>query len=64
MSALNFNDFFILVIGFGFMQFDPQLTIKLSILFNFILDFKKLGPHTSPPFYNDFIIYLICEFLL
>jgi len=35
MPALDFSAFFILVIGLWFMQFDPQLTIKLLIFFNF-----------------------------
>jgi hypothetical protein len=32
------------------MEIDHQLTIKLSILFNFTLDFNQLGPHSSAPF--------------
>jgi len=45
MLAPNFNASFIYVIGLGFMQFKPQLTIKLSILFDFIPDFNKLSSY-------------------
>ena len=47
---LNFSVFFILVLSLGFMQFNSQLTIKLSIFFNFTPDFHQLGPHSSVPF--------------
>jgi len=44
MSVLNFSAFFILALGFGFMQFNPQLTIKILIFFNFTHDFNQLSP--------------------
>jgi hypothetical protein len=50
MSTLNFNAFFILVLGLGFMQFDPQLTFKLLIFFNFTPDFNQLNPNSLAPF--------------
>jgi hypothetical protein len=40
ISALDFSAFFTLIMGFGFMQFDPKLTIKLSIFFNFTSNFN------------------------
>jgi len=49
-SALNFSAFFIVVLDFGFMQIDPQLTNKLLIFFNFISDFNQLDPQSSAPF--------------
>jgi hypothetical protein len=51
-SASNCNIFFSLVIDLRFMQFDPRLTIKLSIFFNFTSDFNQLGPHSLSPFLN------------
>jgi hypothetical protein len=33
-----------------FLQFSLQLSIKLSVLFNFILDFNQLGCHSSMSF--------------
>jgi hypothetical protein len=32
------------------MQFDPQLTNKLSIFFNFTSNFNQLSPHSLTPF--------------
>jgi len=61
---------FILVLGLGFMQFDPQLTIKLSIFFNFTPDLNQFGPHSSVPFSkwslaaNFFNLALNCKTLI
>jgi hypothetical protein len=55
MLALDFNAFFILVLGLWFMQFDPQSTIKLLILFNFTPNFNQLGPQGSTPFAKKFL---------
>jgi hypothetical protein len=46
----NSNAFFKLDLGPGFIQFDPQLTIKLLIFFNFTSNFNQLSPHSSTPF--------------
>jgi heme/copper-type cytochrome/quinol oxidase subunit 4 len=46
MSAPHFSTFFILVLGLGFIQ----LTIKLSLFFNFTSDFNQLSRHSSTPF--------------
>jgi hypothetical protein len=37
--SLTLHILFNLVLGFGFMQFNLQLTIHLSIFFNFTVDF-------------------------
>jgi hypothetical protein len=50
ISAPNFSAFFILVFGLGFIQFDPQLTIQLSIFFNFTSDFNQLSSLSSTSF--------------
>jgi hypothetical protein len=50
MLVLNFNSFFTLVLGIGFMQFDPQLTIKYLIFFNFTLNFNQCSSHSLTPF--------------
>ena len=43
MLALNLRAFFILVPDFQFMLFGPQLTIKLSIIFNRTPDFAQMA---------------------
>jgi hypothetical protein len=48
--APNSSVFFTLVLSLGLKQIDLQLIIKLSILFNFTLDFNQLGPRSSTPF--------------
>jgi len=50
MSSPDFSAFFILFLDLGFMQFDPQLTNKLSIFFNFTSNFNQLSPHSLTPF--------------
>jgi hypothetical protein len=50
MSTLNFSAFFILVLGHEFLQFDPQLTVKLLIFLNFTPDFNQLSLHSLVPF--------------
>ena len=40
---LTLRAFFILVPGLWFMQFSPQFTIKLSIVFNLIPNYAKLA---------------------
>ena len=41
----------------GFMQFDPQLTIKLLIFFNLTLDFNQLSPYSS----TCFVDWSLCK---
>jgi hypothetical protein len=50
MSSPDFSAFFILFLDLGFMQFDPQLTNKLSIFFNVTSDFNQLSLHSLTPF--------------
>jgi hypothetical protein len=50
MSTLNFSAFFILVLGHEFLQFDPELTVKLLIFLNFTPDFNQLSLHSLVPF--------------
>jgi hypothetical protein len=40
MLALDFSALFTLILGFEFMQIDPQLILKLSNLFIFPIDFN------------------------
>jgi hypothetical protein len=49
-SSLHFRAFFILVISLGFMQFDPQLIIKLSIVLNFTPNLSQLSPNSLTSF--------------
>jgi hypothetical protein len=60
ISAPNFSAFFILVFGLGFIQFDPQLTIQLSIFFQFHLWFQSIE---SLEFNVFFKMVLGCKFL-
>ena len=53
MLALNLRSFFILVPDFQFMLFDPQLTIKLSIVFNWTPDFVQLVWKNSIQFFEN-----------
>jgi hypothetical protein len=55
MSTLNFSAFFILVLGHEFLQFDPQLTVKLLIFLNFTPDFNQLSLHSLVPFSKWFL---------
>jgi hypothetical protein len=44
ISAPKFSSIIILVLGFVFVQLDPQLTIKLLIFFNFDIWFHQFLP--------------------
>jgi hypothetical protein len=45
-SAPNFSAILSLVLGLRFIQFDPELIIKLLIFFNSTPNFHQLGPYS------------------